>query len=73
MLGKLLLEGIIILILSRTYDDFRKNVPIRDYEALRPYVDRVVNGEEDILWRGKTIVFCKNIRYYFWLKIHSYY
>ncbi|MDY2586496.1 GH3 auxin-responsive promoter family protein [Winogradskyella aquimaris] len=43
----------------RTYDDFRKNVPIRDYEALRPYVDRVVNGEEDVLWTGKPIYFAK--------------
>ena len=30
----------------RTYKDFAKQVPIRDYEGLRNYVDRVVQGEE---------------------------
>ena len=42
-----------------THEDFVKRVPIRDYEALRPYVDRVVEGEEDILWRGKPAYFAK--------------
>src|SRR5579872_659835 len=35
------------------YDNFKKLVPIRDYEDLRPYIDRVTHGEEDILWPGK--------------------
>ncbi|SDR74633.1 Phenylacetate-coenzyme A ligase PaaK, adenylate-forming domain family [Formosa sp. Hel1_31_208] len=43
----------------KTHSDFIKRVPIRDYEALKPYVDRVVNGEEDILWKGKPIYFAK--------------
>jgi len=34
-------------------------VPIRDYEALKPYVERVVKGEENILWKGKPIYFAK--------------
>ncbi len=42
-----------------SYEDFVKRVPIRDYEALRPYVDRVVKGETDILWKGKPIYFAK--------------
>ena len=42
-----------------TYEDFEKQVPIRDYEALKPYVERVVAGEEDILWKGKPIYFAK--------------
>ncbi|WP_299900377.1 GH3 auxin-responsive promoter family protein [uncultured Aquimarina sp.] len=42
-----------------THDDFVKEVPIRDYEQLRPYVDRVVAGEDDILWPGKPIYFAK--------------
>ncbi|PKG52013.1 GH3 auxin-responsive promoter family protein [Olleya sp. 1-3] len=41
------------------YQDFIKRVPIRDYEALKPYVDRVVAGEEDILWIGKPLYFAK--------------
>jgi hypothetical protein len=43
----------------KSYEDFAKQVPIRDYEELRPYVDRVVKGEEDILWKGKPIYFAK--------------
>ena len=43
----------------RTYEDFKKNVPIRDYEDLRQYIDRVVNGEADILWRGKPAYLAK--------------
>ncbi len=41
------------------HSDFVKRVPIRDYEALKPYVERVVAGEENILWIGKPIYFAK--------------
>ncbi len=43
----------------KSFSDFAKNVPIRDYEALKPYVDKVVKGEENILWKGKPIYFAK--------------
>ena len=43
----------------RTYEDFFNQVPIRDYEGLKPYVDRVVKGEENILWKGKPLYFAK--------------
>ena len=43
----------------KTFEDFAKNVPIRDYEALKPYVDKVVKGEENILWKGKPLYFAK--------------
>ncbi len=42
-----------------SYEDFQKRVPIRDYEELKPYVDRVVAGEADVLWPGKPIYFAK--------------
>jgi hypothetical protein len=42
-----------------SHADFIKRVPIRDYEDLKPYVERVVAGEEDILWKGKPIYFAK--------------
>ena len=41
------------------HKDFFKRVPVRDYEALKPYVEKVVAGEEDILWKGKPIYFAK--------------
>ncbi|MCH2193774.1 GH3 auxin-responsive promoter family protein [Kordia sp.] len=43
----------------QSHDDFVKRVPIRDYEALRPYIGRVVAGEKDILWKGKPVYFAK--------------
>lgn len=43
----------------RTYEDFKKSVPVRDYEELKPYVERVKNGESDILWTGKPAYFAK--------------
>ncbi|MCB0467287.1 MAG: GH3 auxin-responsive promoter family protein [Aequorivita sp.] len=42
-----------------SFEDFAKKVPMRDYEALKPYVDRVVSGEENVLWPGKPLYFAK--------------
>ncbi|HMP31401.1 MAG TPA: GH3 auxin-responsive promoter family protein, partial [Saprospiraceae bacterium] len=36
----------------KSYEDFKNNVPIGDYEDLRPYIDEVVKGKPDILWPG---------------------
>ena len=43
----------------KSYTDFKGNVPICDYEGLKPYIDRVVEGEPDILWKGKPKYFAK--------------
>jgi len=43
----------------KTYEDFKKHVPIRDYEALIPYVNQVIEGKPDILWKGKPAYFAK--------------
>jgi len=43
----------------KTFQEFAKQVPVRDYEQLKPYVDRVVKGEENILWKGKPLYFAK--------------
>ena len=42
-----------------THKDFAERVPIVDYEGLRPYLDRVVAGQADVLWPGKPIYFAK--------------
>ncbi len=42
-----------------SYEDFVKSVPIREYEGLKPYIDRVVAGETDVLWPGKPLYFAK--------------
>ena len=43
----------------KSYEQFSEKVPIRDYEGLRKYIDRVVKGESDVLWPGKPIYFSK--------------
>ena len=40
-----------------SYKDFVKNVPVREYEGIRPYIERVKNGESNILWPGRPIYF----------------
>jgi hypothetical protein len=43
----------------RSYEDFKNRVPIRDYEALRPYIDRIFAGEISVLWPGIPDYFSK--------------
>ena len=45
--------------LITSHNDFVKKVPIRDYEALKSYVEHIINGEDDVLWPGKPIYFAK--------------
>ncbi len=42
-----------------TFADFADRVPVRDYEALKPYIERVVAGEPNVLWKKKPIYFAK--------------
>lgn len=43
----------------RSYADFKARVPVKDYEALTPYIDRVVAGEAHVLWPGKPSYLAK--------------
>lgn len=43
----------------RTYEDFKRQVPVRDYEALKSYIELVLEGKPDILWPGKPAYFSK--------------
>jgi hypothetical protein len=43
----------------KTYQDFCLRVPIRDYEDLKPYIEQVIAGWKDVLWKGKPIYFAK--------------
>ena len=40
-------------------EDFQKNVPIRDYEDLKTYIEKVKSGKENVLWKGKPLYFAK--------------
>ncbi|MCB0699674.1 MAG: GH3 auxin-responsive promoter family protein [Chitinophagales bacterium] len=43
----------------QSYEDFKEAVPIRDYEALRGYIDMMKEGKQNILWKGKPMYFAK--------------
>ncbi|MEE3245215.1 MAG: GH3 auxin-responsive promoter family protein, partial [Bacteroidota bacterium] len=42
-----------------SFEAFAKKVPVRDYEALKSYVEEAVAGKPDILWPGKPEYFAK--------------
>ena len=39
----------------KTHEDFVKQVPIRDYEAFKPYIDKIKDGKHNVLWKGQPI------------------
>lgn len=43
----------------KTYEDFKKAVPIRDYEAFKPYIEQIKKGCQNVLWKGRPIYFAK--------------
>lgn len=42
-----------------SYESFVKNVPIRDYEEFKPFIEEIKQGKSDVLWNGKPIYFAK--------------
>lgn len=43
----------------KNHQDFQSKVPIRDYEALSPYIKQILDGKTDVLWPGKPEYFSK--------------
>jgi hypothetical protein len=41
------------------YDAFRKNIPVRDYEGTRKYIEQIINDQNDVLWKGKPMYLSK--------------
>ncbi|HLF64264.1 MAG TPA: GH3 auxin-responsive promoter family protein [Saprospiraceae bacterium] len=44
----------------RSYTDFKNQIPIRDYERMRLYIDAIVAGKSNILWPGRPRYFAKS-------------
>ncbi len=44
----------------RNENEFTRRVPLGDYESLKGYIQRMMKGEEDILWPGETKWFAKS-------------
>ena len=42
-----------------SYSQFKREVPVTDYEGLRSYVDLILEGKSDVLWKGKPIYLAK--------------
>lgn len=43
----------------KTYEDFVQQVPVRDYEAFKPYIEKIKQGRHNVLWKGQPIYFAK--------------
>ncbi|MDZ4839657.1 MAG: GH3 auxin-responsive promoter family protein [Bacteroidota bacterium] len=43
----------------KNYLDFKNNVPLADYEDLKLYIDKVVDGKANILWPNKPTYLAK--------------
>ena len=41
----------------RSYEDFAAKVPAGDYASLKPYIQKMMDGEGDILWKGRITRF----------------
>ena len=42
------------------YRQFADQVPVRDYPAIKPYIDRAMLGEPDVVWPGEVKWFAKS-------------
>jgi hypothetical protein len=43
----------------KTYEEFKAAVPLRDYEQFKPYIDQIMQGKHNVLWKGQPIYFAK--------------
>jgi len=37
----------------KNYKQFKENVPVNDYESLKPFIDRTRRGEQNLLWHSE--------------------
>ncbi len=42
-----------------SHEEFKQAVTIRDYELFKPYIEKIKEGKQNILWKGKPIYFAK--------------
>jgi hypothetical protein len=44
----------------QSLEQFKEAIPIQDYDTLRPYIERMMNGEENLLWNTPVSWFAKS-------------
>ncbi len=45
--------------LIKDYASFKQQVPLRDYEEFKPYIELIKQGGQNVLWKGRPIYFAK--------------
>lgn len=43
----------------QSYDQYTQAVPIRDYEQYKGYIEKIKQGQHNVLWKGKPIYLAK--------------
>ncbi len=44
----------------KTINEYKERVPVNDYEAFKPYINRLRKGEQNILWNSEIKLFAKS-------------
>lgn len=44
----------------RSYEDYRRLVPVQTYDDVKPYIERMRHGESDVLWKGQVRWYAKS-------------
>lgn len=44
----------------RNYEHFKNNIPLNDYESLKPLIERTRRGEQNLLWHSEIKWFAKS-------------
>ncbi len=42
-----------------SFKDFASAVPVRDYEQIKSYIEKIKQGRHNVLWKGKPLYFAK--------------
>jgi hypothetical protein len=41
------------------YDEYKQAAPIKDYEEMRPWINKIIEGKHNVLWKGMPMYFAK--------------
>jgi GH3 auxin-responsive promoter len=41
------------------YEEYKQAAPIKDYEDFRPWIDKIIEGKHNVLWKGMPMYFAK--------------
>lgn len=44
----------------KNYEQFKREIPLQDYETLKPYIERTRRGEQNLLWPSEIKWFAKS-------------